>query len=188
VAVIFNPARPGRPTAGDDYLLVEACSDGWWYSAGIDRGRLMAALLTDADLIRQAGGPGAALAAGLHRATATRSRIALSASGPPPQPLQLLAAGSSRLCPAVGEGWLAIGDAAIALDPLAGHGILHAVHSALRAADAICGSHADLLSYGEWTDAVWDYCLTARQAAYTAEPRWPGSTFWSRRRNPPQGT
>jgi len=34
--------RPGRPTAGDDYLLVEACSDGWWYSADIDRGRLMA--------------------------------------------------------------------------------------------------------------------------------------------------
>ena len=73
-----------------------------------------------------------------------------------------------------------------------GDGLLHVFVPHATAGIAIIetgsGSDADLLSYGEWTDAVWDYCLTARQAAYTAEPRWPGSTFWSRRRNPPQGT
>jgi flavin-dependent dehydrogenase len=46
-----------------------------------------------------------------------------------------------RVCPSrssqlVGEGWIAIGDAAIALDPLGGQGVVLALESACRAAEA----------------------------------------------------
>src|SRR5262245_15912558 len=37
----------------DSCTLVEACADGWWYSAFLPGRRLMAAYMTDADLLRR---------------------------------------------------------------------------------------------------------------------------------------
>src|SRR5260370_25731377 len=47
-----------------------------------------------------------------------------------------IVAGSFRLSPACGQGWLAVGDAAIAFDPLSSQGIMTAIYSAQKAGAA----------------------------------------------------
>src|SRR5262249_54417842 len=53
LAGVLAAAAPANDTAAcDACTLVEACADGWWYSALLPGGRLIAVYLTDADLLR----------------------------------------------------------------------------------------------------------------------------------------
>ncbi|WP_051966410.1 LodA/GoxA family CTQ-dependent oxidase [Kitasatospora mediocidica] len=100
---------------------------------------------------------------------------------PPRTPLQHL-----KLSP-TGDGWLAVGDAATAFDPISSQGILTALHTGLTGALAL---HAHLT--GDPT-ALPSYRTTLQPSSppttattYTAEPRWPTHPFWSRRHTPPE--
>ncbi|MGC2697329.1 MAG: tryptophan 7-halogenase, partial [Candidatus Angelobacter sp.] len=84
-----------------------------------------------------------------------------------------------------GDHWLAAGDAASTFDPLSSQGIMKAMRSALRAAQAIVrhlrGRGTALAQYAELVEREYDRYLDARAAYYRLEQRWPDSPFWQQR-------
>ena len=110
--------------------------DGWWYSAPLPgRGRLLA-FYTDADLPSARSAHGAAgllaRAAGvpaLHAALAAEGFHADGQHG-------FCAAHGATLDRQAGEGWLAVGDAALAFDPLSAQGVFNALYTGLAGAEA----------------------------------------------------
>jgi flavin-dependent dehydrogenase len=202
------PAGSGRaplerePVAGaapaplqDTYTLVEATPDGWWYSALLGDSRLAVTLLSDGDLLGRPlldrGGNQAAWWRRLRQTRATRERVeALGADDADdaeaaPHLLQAMPAESSRLDAIAGEGWLALGDAAAAYDPLSSHGVASALGSGFYGANAI----ADLLAgrtearsaYLDVMQRAYGAYLDILRERYAAERRWPDAPFWRRR-------
>ena len=94
-------------------------------------------------------------------------------------------AASHCLLRAAGDGWLAIGDAAIGLDPLSSSGIDFALASAERASSVLCalaaGRHESGDEYDAEVHADFAAYLRDRRAYYAMERRWPESPFWLRR-------
>jgi flavin-dependent dehydrogenase len=176
---------PERTTAADEGVtLVEAVTDGWWYSARTPDDRLLLAYMTDGDLWAGSTRRGDALAAGLERAPLTRARV----RGAPDAAVRVVASASAQLRPASGPGWLAAGDAAMAVDPLSGNGVFLALRSGIRVAAAIlseldgdetaCGDYATDVSRAFSTyAAAWRWF-------YGCEQRFSSSEFWSRRSSP----
>lgn len=180
--------RPAPEWDPDARILVEAVEDGWWYSAGLAGGRLAACFFGEGDLLDRVvlRGDPAAWRERLGRAPATRERI--EARGYAPDgPLQALPAESSRLDRIAGDGWIALGDAAAAHDPLSSHGIASALGSGFygghAVADLLAGrpearlAYLDLMqrSYGAYLDLLLEH--------YGRERRWPEAPFWRRRRS-----
>lgn len=168
---------PKAAAPGEAATLVEAVSEGWWYSAVVPDGRLSLAFFTDGDL--PAARPGVE---GLSAAPVTRARLASYHRGGGPQ---RLSCGSQRLAPACGDRWLAVGDAAVAFDPLSSHGLSTALTSALQAGDTVVrdlgGDATARPGYAAQVDwRVDSFCRLQRQV-YAEERRWPGSPFWQRR-------
>jgi flavin-dependent dehydrogenase len=142
------------------HLLVETTPDGWWYSAPLPAGGMVAMLMTDADLCARQR---------LNRATAWHDALAgapaADAAGP----------------------WLAVGDAALAVDPVSGSGVLRALNTAQAAAEAVGqalaagpGWRAPLAAYEAERDAECTTFLIERAQYYAAEERF-ASAFWQRR-------
>ncbi len=128
------------PGSGHDHCtLVEACRDGWWYSALLPAGGAIATYLTDADLLPSRARWSTLWRARLHETIYTRTRLdALEMAAAP----TVVAATSSRLDRITGRDWLAVGDAAMAFDPLSSQGLSTALRSALSAADALNASRS----------------------------------------------
>ena len=167
----------------DSSTLIEAGEDGWWYSAALPDTRLVVAYMTDADLY--AGGRKESsdyLPRQLLRTTHTKSRIEdyVLSLGP-----YIVSANSSRLDRAANGNWLAVGDAAMAFDPLSGQGVYKALDWALRAAQSIqeysTGNNSALRDYAFDVEKDFDTYLLVRRAFYAREKRWPQSAFWQRR-------
>lgn len=184
VAVLRPKAGPERDSA----TLVEAVPAGWWYSASLPDVRLIAAYLTDPDLLVEqrawtADGWTARLAATTH----TRSRIERQRYELESAP-RLAAAGSSCLERISGDGWLAVGDAAASFDPLSSHGIAAALSGGLRAAAAArayAGGDGNALAvYGEQIACSYARYLWLWRAYYALENRWSDEPFWQRRQEP----
>jgi flavin-dependent dehydrogenase len=175
--------------AADTYTLVEARPDGWWYSALLADGRLAVAFMTDTDLLdrRMASGDPDTWQRNLAASQETRDRVeshGYRLTTPP----RALPAESSRLDRIDGDGWIALGDAAAAYDPLSSHGIGSAMGSGYYGGHAI----ADLLAgvtdartayLGVLQDAYGAY-LDLQRRHYAAERRWPDAPFWQRRHAP----
>jgi flavin-dependent dehydrogenase len=152
----------------DSHTFIEATEDGWWYTAALPRNRLAAMFITE---------PPAPAFAPAGETLARIERHGYRLTAPP----RVVDAGSARLDTLGGDGWLAIGDAAMSLDPLSSHGIAAALHGGLLAAEAILGG--DARRYFHAMEAMWSGYVSMRQAYYAAERRWPGSAFWARRRS-----
>lgn len=171
----------------DSFTLVEAVADGWWYSARLPGGKLIAVYMTDDDLLERAARDVGGWLALLDKAAHTSRRVS-EAEGARPTTPSVLAAHTSRLTCVAGEGWLAAGDAAVAHDPLASHGITMALGSGLLAADAVCdylGGRRDATrEYASHLDRTFAQYLLMRHERYLAERRWPRETFWRRRHAP----
>jgi flavin-dependent dehydrogenase len=157
-------------------LHIEAAEHGWWYSAPLPDGALVVAFMTDAD--QWSGDATPFFINNLARSTDTRERLADHRID---GPLHVRPAGSGRLLPAAGPGWLAIGDAAATWDPLSGDGVLRALQAGIAAARRI-----DDISSNQ-TAAIhrsFEQYLDTRAAHYRRERRWPESRFWQRRHAP----
>ena len=176
-----------RATAAEDECdsctLVEACADGWWYSALLPGGRLMAVYMTDADLLRrQRGSWHAFWQARLQQTMHTQARLrAFDLQAAP----RVVAANSSRLDRVSGRGWLAVGDAAMAFDPLSSQGLMQALASGIRAGEALnrhlAGEAAAIGEYDSRANEVFREYSRLRAVYYGREQRWPQSVFWRRR-------
>jgi flavin-dependent dehydrogenase len=170
--------------ASEQYLLVEAADQGWWYTAPVPGAARVGMLLTDADLCRNLG---LADAAAWHSALLTTRATAQRVRGQPPSGrLRVHPAGSSRL---VRHGdsrpWLAVGDAALAVDPLSGSGVARALRMAESAADTILAMltkpiREPIRDYEAARDDECTEYLTERAGQYGVVRRFR-TPFWTRR-------
>jgi hypothetical protein len=98
---------------------------------------------------------------------------------------RLVAAESGRLDRLWADGWAAVGDAAMTLDPLSSHGLTVAMLSGRDLAQAVAqhfgGDREALSSYGTCLTVAFSQYETIRLTYYRAERRWLTSTYWQRR-------
>lgn len=149
----------------DSHTLVEAAEDGWWYTANLPANRLAAMFITDPPASDAFTPP-----------PHTARRIA-SHGYRPTAPPRVVDAGSARLDHFAGDGWLAIGDAAVSFDPLSSHGIAAALHGGMLAAEAIVTG--DARRYAAAIEGMWAGYVDMRRRFYAAEGRWVGERFWA---------
>jgi flavin-dependent dehydrogenase len=99
--------------------------------------------------------------------------------------LQIVSAASVLRQPLTGTDWLAVGDAAMAFDPLSGQGMFKALDSGLRSARAIErmleGDSRGLTEYAIQASEAFEGYRRVRTQFYANVRRWPESEFWQRR-------
>lgn len=175
-----------RQNRGRGFTYVEAVEGGWWYTAPIPRSRRVLAFHTDADLLHKAQARGKRESL-LER---TRSVKALSellscVGFAPETSEELTIAHSATLNACAGEGWLAVGDAAISFDPLSSQGLLNALFTGLAGAEAaerfLRRKSTTLDEYSQIIRGIADSYHAHLNFYYATETRWPRAPFWRRR-------
>lgn len=178
--VRLDPAGHDR----DARTLVEAAPDGWWYTALVPGGHRVLAYLTDADLIhpslRTLDGYLELLDQTQHVRGCLATHGYVLTTKPRGAPAQ-----SAWLEPALGGGWLAVGDAAISFDPLSSQGVLTALVTGITAGQALhahlTGDQDALASYRARLTTIDAAYQQNRAMCYGLERRWLHRPFWRRR-------
>lgn len=159
---------------------IESEPDGWWYSAPLPQGKRVLAFHTDADLpaAGDAQSPGRLLA----RASRLAGLSAVLEGARFGEVFGFCAAHSAELDPVAGEGWLAVGDAALAFDPLSSQGLFNALYGGVFGGDSalamLNGDDAAAARYRAGLDLVRSVYRAHLAAYYGAERRWPDHEFW----------
>lgn len=164
--------------------MLEAVEYGWWYAARLPNDRLAVAVASDPELVKQK-----ALRRRddwlAHLAATTHISAALAGCCFVEDSHTTCAAPTFLLDKIAGNGWLAVGDAASAYDPISSQGIYKALSDGARAGEAIAaslrGDDAKLADYPSSVAARFQQYLAGRNFFYGLEQRWPASTFWTRR-------
>ena len=172
--------------------IFEAVGEGWWYATLLADGRLAVNYYTDPDLLPR--GLGQDLAAWRRLVEGSRyiaqwvETGGFDLSTAP----RLASAGTTWLSSPTGKGWVAVGDAAAAFDPLSAHGMTTALWTGIEAgkavADALEGSPAGLEAYRRNVESGLDRYRKDRRAMYRRETRFTGRKFWHRRQAPEEIT
>jgi flavin-dependent dehydrogenase len=167
----------------ESMLTVEARQEGWWYSAPLPDGRVLATFMTDNDIFLNSRENPTSFWVRMLKATEHLSILL--------DKFQLIDkvrmrnASTCKLDRVVGTSWLAVGDAACAFDPLAGNGIFKALQSGIDSSEGILPNESngqnDLQLYADKIVATFNEYLRARQRYYQKEQRWSDSPFWRRR-------
>lgn len=170
------PEDPGR-------LHIEAVADGWWYAVSLPGSGLLACFMTDAGTLR--AHPGGA--AGLWRARLAASDLIapLAKDGQAPGRVVVFDAATQRLEPAVTEGFVAVGDAALAFDPLSSWGIAKGISSGAQGARVLerawRGDKTALEEHARQQAAAFARYRETRRDVYRSERRWRSAPFWATR-------
>lgn len=168
--------------------LLEAAEGGWWYAARVPDGLIAVAYASDAEEIRRRS---MADEQRWFAALLRTHQIAPRLDGCRLVRGSLTArlAPSFLLQPAAGAGWLAVGDAASAHDPLSSQGIHKALSDGSDAAAAIAtwldesSARSDALaSYAASIATRFEEYRVNRRYFYDLEQRWPDARFWRERR------
>jgi len=172
--------EPGR-------IQVEAVAAGWWYGVRLSDGSLLATLMTDPRIIRAHPGR----ARGLWSGSLAASRLLgpLARTGRWAGRLDAFDAAAQAVDGVeAGPGFLAVGDAAAAWDPLSSWGIAKGL------CDGVAGAGALALARGGDTGAVEAHGLRQREefaahlarraSFYGSETRWTSAPFWRARHQP----
>lgn len=176
----------GAATDRDGRTWVEAVAEGWWYSVLLPSGERLIAYLSDFS-----GEDGAAerrrllTGEGLWNALRLAPRLhalCVEHGWRPHGAVQGADAGSTELDRAGGERWLAVGDAALAFDPLSSKGIANALYTGVRAAGMIRAcDQGDAEAVGGYARHLREIHRVYRgqcRSFYAMEGRWVGSGFW----------
>jgi len=173
--------------------LVEAVEGGWWYSACLphdedgEGSRMVAIYFTDVDL-RPRGPLDEAWRTALDTSEHTRQRV--ERSGAVERPRGFAAHSQclrtpARPATASSPGWVAVGDAAMAMDPLSSAGLASGLRGGIAAADAVhealAGSEGALARYAEDVLGAFRSHRRLRRRYYGMERRFTQSAFWRRR-------
>jgi flavin-dependent dehydrogenase len=160
----------------------KSVSDGWWYTARLPKGARVVAF----------HGLPAAIASlrkdpALFAARCASAQLLPYAFSPddwllPPRTSDASVQIGERVA---GPGWLAVGDAALAFDPLSSQGVLFALYSGIRGAEAIVSclkeperSARSLDEYAARVGSVLRANQRARQLLYSSELRYPTADYW----------
>jgi flavin-dependent dehydrogenase len=181
VALVAPCQRQPPDAAGR--LRLESTSSGWWYYAPTRTGCSSVVFVTDFDLFpRRADSRGAFLAARWNESQVVRPFL----NGMPRFDVaRVLPAETSFLDDNFKTGWMAIGDAALTVDPLSGEGVIRSLDQGIEAAALIANSLEDDNSgvggpRASFRASVAGY-LRARRSVFSMETRWPKSSYWRRR-------
>jgi flavin-dependent dehydrogenase len=176
-------ARISAGSGYDPVTYTHAVESGWWYTAVLPGGERLVSFHCDSDnpalratlkegpLAAALRVPGLAGAIGrIERSHATAPEVC---------------AANTIARSAAGDGWLAAGDAAMALDPLSSQGLFNALATGLEAGDAtlalLAGDDAATPRFAERMRMIWQAYLRHHALYYGMERRWPQAEFWSRR-------
>jgi flavin-dependent dehydrogenase len=159
------------PAPDDAAGLIEAVPEGWWYASRVPGGRMVVALFTDASIVGTIDSWPDLLA--------KTCLVGPRAQWPRPNKLRTATASSSALARFAGPGWVAVGDAACAHDPLSARGLHNALTSGIAAAEAI--AEDTVPAYAEQMAADYRTYLTDLDWYYRQETRFPDSPFWQDR-------
>lgn len=177
----------GLSADGDGTLSVAAEPDGWWYTALLPGARRILAFHTDADLgaARSTADVGAlmARAKGLRAVEPLLETFRLDAG----TLVGRCAAHGAWIERAAGSCWMAVGDAALACDPLSARGLFNALYTALLGAGAVrealaVGGTDALRDYQNAVDRMREAYRDGLRTWYGLETRWTDRPFWSRRK------
>jgi flavin-dependent dehydrogenase len=181
VVAFFTP--DSRDHASSHATLVEAVEEGWWYSALLPDRRIVVAYMTDADIYAQRSKKFRYFWRKELQET-QHTKLRLHGWTPTSVP-RVVSANSCRLDRAAGKNWLAIGDAAMAFDPLSSQGVCKALEASLQGAEAIrdrlSGDAEAFLKYTAQLEEHFNRYLAVRAYYYSKERRWLNSSFWKRR-------
>jgi flavin-dependent dehydrogenase len=181
--------------AGDQDRCTRLCADhnGWWYSVRLPSGRRVLAFHLDGhDPECSALRHGQAFLAKARRQPLLAEVLPpIAEAGQEPEREPLVhgrPAGSATLnlaALAAVDGFYAVGDAAIAFDPIASQGLFHALASAESVAIAIdrqfAGQPQPQAAYIAELEAVHARYRTHLQATYAGPRRFANHPFWARR-------
>lgn len=165
------------------YILLESSEFGWWYMARLRNQRAICMYVTDYDLLSE--GSYAAKRTWHDQYRTTLHVQALFKQSFCVDSFYAVPSYTQRLNSAVGKSWIAIGDAAMTIDPLSSDGIARGIRSGLMASSLIQqlldGFRNDLSLYNLRVGVEYEKYAKARIAYYAIEQRWPHSPFWKRR-------
>ncbi len=173
LVALYQLAKPAK-NAELTRTLIEATPEGWIYAGRLADGRWSIGYHTLArEAVRLRRSPEAWLAR-LAGAPHLASRLgALSWEG---GQVSARDAGGMILDTPYGEGWIAVGDAVLAFDPIAGQGLFNALRTGIAAAEAILTSRYS--AYAEEVARVAAIYTGRRLSLYQAESRWADRAFW----------
>ena len=171
---------------------IVTCPYGWWYSAALPNQQRVVALHTFSDLVPK------------NLRKNVYDFLMLARAIPQIAPListsvnyhGVTAANTCRMSQVAGSHWAAIGDAAVAFDPLSSQGMFNAMATAMQLSDLIKAS--DILNteslpqrenqeksiehaYEKQIDSIWRHYLGHWQHYYQQEKRWLDQTYWRER-------
>lgn len=166
--------------------LLEATPYGWWYVARVSGTRCAVAVASEPATVR---------AARLHEPRAWSAALratrhcaaALGGAAQPHEPLIVRSAPSFVLDRVAAPGWIAVGDAASAFDPIASQGIYKALADGIAAADVAFAAlragtaAAAAAAYATAVALRFETYLAQRRYFYAREQRWPDAPFWRTR-------
>jgi flavin-dependent dehydrogenase len=164
--------------------LVEATAHGWWYCARLPQDRIVTVLVTDQQHARSCRH---ADYAGWRELLAATTLLAprLAACRLDQEQFHTHPVTSAMLDRVEADRWLAIGDAAAALDPIAAQGIFKALADAADAAEVIAAAAgrgpAPPWSYTQRVATRFEDYLANRAYLYGLERRWADAPFWRQR-------
>ena len=175
-------ARCVAPGPRSDVLLLAAVRGGWWYVSQSATGASVV-YLTDADLLpRSASARSVHLGRAFDEASLLREGIG---AAPAFSLHRVVDARTSHRLSVGGDGWMAIGDAALSVDPLSGEGLRLAIDSAARACEAITDGGRGLPAWESLAAWYGDQRTEQRHAAAGANAtvvrRFANDLFWRRR-------
>lgn len=179
---------PATTWPGDSMGVVEAVPGGWWYTAPSPSRLWTATFFTDADLLGPRARGGIDWQCLLAASDVTRER--LGANGVDLLESVITAADTARLDRMAGEGWLAVGDAAMSYDPLSAHGLTCALQGGVDAARAVLqwrdGEARALDRHADRLSRAFDIFARERHALYRSESRFANHPYWQRRHHAAQ--
>ncbi len=166
-------------------VLLETSELGWWYSATLKNNLMTAIFFTDADIVSKEG---------LHKnenwntllLQTKHMKQRLSGTHATTATPWVRPAHSQVCDPSAIRNFIAVGDAAVAYDPVSSMGIGFALTSGCNAAAVVrleLDNHVPerISAFGNDLQRNFQNYLQSRRKIYQQEQRWPTSDFWLRR-------
>ena len=162
---------------------ISAAANGWFYSAPLPHGQRILAFHSDKTLLDTAKWRHAAPFVRAVRQHLPMADLLPECGDHSSMDYQgITAANSTRLKHCAGDGWAAVGDAAISFDPLSSQGMYNAMATSMQLAALLQNDRVAVAqSYNAQIERIWAHYLQHRHHYYRMETRWANQPFWQTR-------